>query len=169
MFKSKNVILSLSTATVLAISTSTVYASDDDVHGLNEHHAFNKNTVGVFGGFTSIGGDTEATFGIEYERRFTQLVGVGIVWEKTPNAHNGDGTSIFMGQIHLHPWQELRLSVGYGKEKIHHEGTHKVDVWRFGVAYDFHMEGFGIAPTFNLDRIDGHTAKVFGIVLNKGF
>lgn len=169
MLKSKKFILSLSMATALALSPAIASASDDDAHGPSEHHGFSKNVVGVFGGFTSVSGNTDGTFGFEYERRFTQYLGAGVVWEKTPNAHHGDGTSIFMGQVHLHPWQELRLSVGYGREKLHGDHPHSTDVWRAGAAYDFHVGGFGVAPTFNLDRIDGHTAKVFGIVLNKGF
>lgn len=161
MFNFKTIILS--TFTILTALTTNVFAADD------EHHEFKKNIVGVFAGFTSVDHSTEATFGVEYEYRFTELVGVGAVYEHTSQAHHGDGTSIYMALLHVHPWQELRLSVGYGTEDIHHEGAHSEDVLRFGVAYDFHVGEFGIAPAFNLDRVGGHTAKVFGVALTKAF
>jgi len=163
MLKSRKFIISLSTVFTLAFSGMPAIASDDS------HHEFKKNVVGVFGGFTNVDGDTHGTFGLEYERRISQEFGVGVIFETTPGAHHGDGTSIYMGLLHFHPWQELRVSVGYGKEDIHHEGAHSVDVWRAGIAYDFHVGGLGIAPSINFDRIDGHTAKVFGVALTKGF
>lgn len=153
----------LSAIAMLAALNTNVYAADDG------HHEFKQHIVGVFAGFTSVDHNTEATFGLEYEYRITELVGVGAIYEHTSNAHHGDGTSIYMGLVHVHPWQELRLSVGYGTEKIHHEGAHSEDVLRFGVAYDFHVGEFGISPAFNLDRVGGHTAKVFGVAITKAF
>lgn len=163
MTNSKALIAPFLIATSLIASPFSVTASDD------EHHEIKKNIVGVYGGFTSVNGHTNGTFGIEYEHRFNDLIGAGVVFETTPNAHGGDGTSLYMGQLHLHPWQELRLSAGFGKEDIHHEGAHSEDVWRVGAAYDFHVGGFGVAPSLNLDRVGGHTAKVFGISLTKAF
>ncbi len=163
MTHSNTIIGFLFITSALTIAPLSVSASDE------EHHEMKKNIVGVFGGFTSVSGHTNGTIGLEYEHRFNGLFGAGVVFETTPNAHGGDGTSLYMGQLHLHPWQELRLSVGYGKEDIHHEGAPSEDVWRVGAAYDFHVGGFGIAPAFNLDRVGGHTAKVFGISLTKGF
>jgi hypothetical protein len=128
-----------------------------------------QHVVGVFGGFTSVSGHTDATFGLEYEYRFTKQIGAGFVYEHTPGAHDSDGASVYMGQLHLHPWKELRLTAGYGKEKVHYEGSKSKDIWRVGVAYDFHVGQIGIAPVFNLDRVDGHTAKVFGLTLVKAF
>lgn len=163
MASSKSKFTIFSIAATLIASPISATASDD------EHHEMKKNIVGVFGGFTSVSGETNGTFGIEYERRINENFGVGIIFEKTPNAHHGDGVNLYMGQLHLHPWQELRLSIGYGKEDILHDGVHSEDVWRFGAAYDFHVGGLGLAPAFNLDRVNGHTAKVFGIALTKAF
>ena len=123
----------------------------------------------MFAGFTSVNHNTEATFGVEYEYRFNELIGVGAAYEHTSKAHHGDGTSIYMALVHVHPWKELRLSAGYGIEDIHHEGAHSEDVLRVGISYDFHVGEFGIAPAFNLDRVAGHTAKVFGVALTKAF
>jgi len=164
MFKSKKIIASLSITSMLVLSTAPAIASDD-----SSHHEIKKNIIGVFGGFTNVDGHTNGTFGIEYERRFTRQLGVGFIYEHTPNAHHGDGTSIYMGELHLHPWKELRLSVGFGIEDVHHEGAHNEDVWRVGAVYDFHIGEIGLAPTINFDRIDGHTATVFGLTLIKGF
>ncbi len=128
-----------------------------------------QHVLGAFGGFTDAEGETNFSFGFEYEYRFNKTFGAGFLIEHTPGAHHDDGATIYMGQVHLHPWQELRLSVGYGKEDIHHEGTHSENVWRFGVAYDFHTKYFGIAPSFSIDRINGHSTKVFGVALTKAF
>lgn len=163
MFESKKIIMSLSVVSMIALTTAPAIASGDG------HSEIKKNVIGVFGGFTNMDGNTDATFGIEYERRLTDLIGVGVIYEHTPNAHNGDGVSIYMAELHLHPWQELRISVGYGKEKAHYEGSQSKDAWRLGVAYDFHIGAFGLAPTINFDRIDGQTATVFGLTLIKGF
>jgi len=149
--------------TILAVAIPQLSLSAEDHHGPKKH------IVGVFLGLTSGNGHSDKTIGLEYEYRFDEMFGVGVVVEHIPDAHGGDGASLYMGQVHLHPYKDLRLSGGYGREKVHHEGTHAEDVLRLGVAYDFHFDGFGIAPTFNLDWIDGHTSKVFGIVVNKGF
>lgn len=157
----KSIFKTLSVVTTLLAGTQGVQAA-----GSGE---LKRHVVGVFGGFTSVSGHTDATIGLEYEYRFNKQFGAGVVYEHIPDAHDGDGASIYMGQLHLHPWKELRLSAGYGWEKVHYEGSKSKDIWRVGVAYDFHVGEIGIAPMFNLDRVDGHTAKVYGLAIVKAF
>ena len=149
-------------AGLVMAAISGVQAADKD--GELKHHA-----VGVFFGGTNVSSTTEATLGLEYEYKFTKKIGAGVLYEYTPGAHDGDGASIYMGLLHVHPWKELRLSVGYGREKIHYPGSESEDIWRLGVAYDFHLGDLGLAPTLAFDRVDGKTAKVFGVALVKAF
>ena len=150
----------------LASASETEGGHDLDLGG---GHSYSKHTFGLFGGGTSVSGETNFTFGAEYEFRFSQYIGVGAIYEHTPKAHHGDGTSIYMGLVHLHPWKMLRLSAGIGTESVHAFGAHSETVYRLGAAYDFHVGGFGIAPTINIDFIGGHEAIVFGVALTKGF
>lgn len=156
-------VLKLSAFVAVLIFSGDLQAAEDSRAG------YKKNAVGVFGGFTSVTGHTDYTVGLEYERRLVKEFGVGVLWEHTPDGHGGDGVSLYMALAHLHPWKELRLSLGFGSEDVHSPGASSHDVWRAGVAYDFHIGKFGIAPTFNLDRVNGHTAKIVGLVLVKAF
>lgn len=153
-------------ACFVSVLINTNSAAAADSHG---GHGYKTHMLGLFGGATSINGETNFTLGAEYEYRFNQYFGAGALFEHTPDAHHGDGTSIYMGLVHFHPYMGLRLSGGYGREIIHHHGSKEKDVWRIGAAYDFHIAGFGVAPTVNLDRIDGHTGTVFGLVISKSF
>ncbi|MEZ7972532.1 MAG: hypothetical protein QMC00_04195 [Pseudomonadales bacterium] len=40
---------------------------------------------------------------------------------------------------------------------------------RTSLSYDFHVGGFGIAPTLAVDFVDGETATVFGFAVVKAF
>ena len=62
-----------------------------------------------------------------------------------------------------------RLGLGIGEEKLHGDHGHKQSLYRASVAYDFHVGGFGIAPTFNLDRVDGESIEVYGVTFSKAF
>ncbi|NQZ11177.1 MAG: hypothetical protein HRT35_28830 [Algicola sp.] len=130
-----------------------------------EHHHF----AGIFLGYTNADSHTEFSYGIEYEYKFNQMWGTGFVYEKTDDAHHGDGVDITLGAIYLHPWKELRIGAGFGREKVGGAHSFTQDIKRLSLSYDFHIGGFGLAPTYALDFVDGHTARVFGIALIKAF
>lgn len=50
-----------------------------------------------------------------------------------------------------------------------HHSSHKEDVIRTSISYDFHVGGFGVAPTLALDFVDGETATVIGVAFIKAF
>ena len=62
----------------------------------------------------------------------------------------------------------LCIGIGAGEEKVHGSHGHTQSLIRGSIAYDFHVAGIGIAPTFNLDRVDEEDLEVYGIVLGKG-
>ena len=128
-----------------------------------------KHYLGIFIGILDVDGETDTTLGIEYEYKFTPAWGVGLVYEDASNAHHGDGVSSTIAALYFHPHAGWRLAAGLGREKVGGDHGHTEDLARIGVAYDFHVGGFGVAPTLNFDRVDGETAKVYGIAIIKGF
>ena len=144
---------------ILASTASLSYASSD------EHHHF----PGVFIGATSADSETEFSYGIEYEYKFSKLWGAGIVFEKTDDAHHGDGVEVTLASAYLHPWKELRVGVGFGQEKVGGAHSFEEDLARVSLSYDFHVAGFGIAPTVAVDFVDGETATVLGIAIIMSF
>lgn len=158
--------------TILAIGllmTSTSnYAASEDTH----HYP------GIFLGATTFDGETNFSYALEYEYKFSKLWGAGLTYEKTDDAHHGGGVDIALASVYLHPWKELRLGAGYGKGKAggytdheHHEYHAGVDeeIFRTSISYDFHVGGFGVAPTFAVDFIEGETATVLGVAFIKPF
>ncbi|NQZ89752.1 MAG: hypothetical protein HRT54_19445 [Colwellia sp.] len=149
----------LFTLLCLTLVSSFSYASSKD------HQHF----LGVFVGATHAQSESEFSYGIEYEFKFTPRWGAGLVYEKTDDAHHGDGVEVTLAALYLHPWQDLRLGVGFGKEEVGGGHPFKEDLTRVSVSYDFHIGGIGIAPTFAVDFVDGETATIFGIAIVKSF
>ena len=156
-------------SSALLMSSSLALASDDD-HVADNHGVDRKHIVGVFSGVTNDAHNvTDGTLGIEYEYKFTRQFGIGAIYEKTPNAHHDDGVSVYLASAYLHPYAGFRLGLGVGKEKVHGSHGYTESLVRASVAYDFHVGGFGIAPTFNLDRVNGENIEVFGVTFSKTF
>ncbi|MBT1065134.1 hypothetical protein KJY73_16195 [Bowmanella sp. Y26] len=128
-----------------------------------------KHYPGVFIGALNSGGETELSLGLEYEYRFTPHWGAGLVYEKASEAHHGDGVSATIAALYYHPYAGWRLGAGIGREKVHGDHGHTEDLYRLNVAYDFHLGDFGVAPTFSVDRVDGHHSRVYGISITKAF
>lgn len=140
-----------------------------------------KHIPGIFLGYTNAQGDTEFTYGIEYEYKFSKLWGAGLVYERTDEAHHGVGVNVALASVYLHPWKALRIGLGYGKETVrsytdnsdtehpHHHESHDESLIRTSLSYDFHVGDFGIAPTLAFDFVDSETATVFGVAFVRAF
>ena len=159
---------------IVAASVTSVYGTAYAAEGNSIAH----HLPGVFVGVTSGGGETDYTLGIEYEYRFNQWFGLGIVGEHTPNRHFGDGVSVALGTIHYHPFGAWRVTAGYGYEDVHDASlkrskgklpTKNEDVIRIGVSYDFHVGKFGIAPSASVDFVGGKEVGVIGVSLIRPF
>jgi hypothetical protein len=148
----------LAIAVVSALASPVMAASEET------HH-----TVGVFLGASNIDDETDFSYGFEYEYKFNQTWGIGPVYEKTDDAHHGDGVEVKLISLYAHIQPAIRLGVGYGEEKVGGDHPHSEDLIRVSAAYDFHVGGFGIAPTIALDFVDGERAEVFGIAFSKSF
>jgi len=138
----------------LIIGTSTIQASENN-HG-------KKHTAGIFLGILDNDG-TESVLGFEYEYRFNSMWGIGAVYEDASDAHHGDGISATTAVIYFHPMGAWRMGLGFGREKVGGAHPHTESLARVGVSYDFHIGGLGIAPSLNIDTVDGETATVYGV------
>ena len=98
----------LLTASLLLLTSNLSYASDESAH----------HFPGIFLGATTFDGETNFSYGIEYEYKFSKLWGAGLTYEKTDDAHHGGGVDIALASIYLHPWKELRVGAGYGNHRI---------------------------------------------------
>lgn len=160
----KKILLAIS---LLLLSSTSSYAANTG----------DKHFAGIFVGATTLDSETDFTFGVEYEYKFSDLWGAGFTLERTADSHHGGGADIALAAIYLHPWKDLKLGAGVGKEYVgtymdddHHEhGGYNENVARLSASYDFHVASIGIAPTVAVDFIDGETATVIGVAFIKSF
>jgi hypothetical protein len=124
---------------------------------------------GVFIGMTHAEGETEFTYGVEYEYKFNRSWGIGAIYEKTDNAHHKDGVTLKIAEVFYHPGKDIRLGLGFGEEKIGGDHPHTEDLYRLSASYDFHVGDFGIVPTFAVDFINDEEAYVFGVAFVRPF
>jgi len=151
--------------TLVVAASATLIAMPVMASSTEQQHHF----PGVFVGFTKAGGETEFSYGFEYEYKFSKQWGAGLVYEKTDEAHHGDGVDVKLAAIYVHPWRDLRIGAGFGKEKVGGHHSHTEDLQRLSLSYDFHVGGFGIAPTLAVDFVGSETATVFGVAFIKAF
>jgi hypothetical protein len=149
----------LTIASILVMSLTTAVQASDEV----------KHIPGIFVGATHFDSETELTFGLEYEYKIDSQWGVGAVYEKTTDAHHGDGVSVSLISAFYHPNSNVRLGLGLGQESIGGYHPHTESLYRVSAGYDFHVDRFGIAPTVAVDFIDGEEALVIGVAFTRPF
>ena len=153
----KIVVLSLLITGIL-ISTSSV-AQEHDASGEGGHgHEYHKNLIAGFIGLTGEERRERAlTFGIDYERRITELIGVGFGLERATGELEFTVLTIPIA-FHLGPW---KLMVGPGVEIQDLEKEH--ELIRAGIEYAFDMGGYELAPKFMVDFVDGDIVIIGGL------
>jgi hypothetical protein len=125
----------------------------------NDH----KHHVALFTGATHSHELSYGTFGLDYEYKFSDMWGVGGLYEKI-QTDPSTTVVLLQGSFHL---DDLMLTAGIGKEENH---GHSEGIKRIGAAYHFHVSSFSIAPSLNYDFIDdGNSAVVYGILWGVGF
>jgi len=128
-----------------------------------------KHLPGIFLGYTNAADETEFTYGIEYEYKFNSDWGVGAIYEKTEDAHHGDGVTVKLIQAFYHTPLHIRLGIGIGEEKIGGDHPHTEDLYRVSAAYEYHIGDFAIEPTIAVDFINSEEAYVFGVAFVRPF
>lgn len=155
----------------------------DDHHG--EHHA-HKNHLAIFNGATTNfdHSATDYTIGLDYEYRFSNLIGAGFGAEYILT---DDGELVLGIPVFIHPAKGFKLIVApIGVNAVSHDnheddtgGTHKAGStsssekeWHFGVrigaAYDIHVGKLSLSPTVAYD-ITNTQALVYGLAIGIGF
>ncbi len=104
------------------------------------------------------------TFGLDYEYRVLDDVGIGGFSEATTGLHRAFATG---GQVYWHAWRELVLTGGVGAElKDHHtgEGATWDPILRIGASYEIPLsdDGWVISPAVSYDFTQEENLLLFG-------
>ena len=155
----------MASALIFLLASSVASAEHEGEHaGHGGEHAFHSNVVAAFVGVTSEDRREEAfTLGLEYERRFTPVFGLGVVAER---AFGDLDFWVFAVPFAWHngPW---KLYVAPGVEDSDDHGSEFL--FRVGVEYGFEVGNFEVAPQLDIDFVDGEEVLVLGVTIGKGF
>jgi hypothetical protein len=146
---------------ILAITFVSISANAKQSTTIDKQ--YKNHMMGAFLGYTYAHDETEFTYGIEYEFRFHQNWGVGLVYERVDDAHHGDGIDIKVAELYYHLDEHWRFGAGFGEEQIKGHHGHKEDLIRITACYDIHFDNFGVAPIYSIDFIDGEDVHVLGV------
>jgi len=137
-------------------------AEEEKHEEYNESH-YHRNHVGLFLGTTHEEGEDEFTIGLDYEYRFSQYFGIGLIGEYVgEDAREGVG----MGLLFIHPYKGFRFLAGAGVKPKAEETKF---IWRLGIGYRFPIGNWTIAPEFNVDFTEGRVVEVYGVSFGYGF
>lgn len=180
-FKRQIGIFTLATAFLLFFSSVYLCADEED-HA--EAHHLHLNHLGlVFAGTTGLeeGGETHFTLGVDYERRLSEVWGVGVVGELI-FAHKTEYLFVFPAYFHVTEKLWFQAALGFEVSYHHHEeeneGNHGEEthtsketefLLRIGMGYGFEVGEIIITPTIDFDFFRGHRSLVWGISIGKGF
>ena len=138
------------TAMVWMVGATAAEAAGDG--GYHPHH------VAVFvGGTDSAHEGSGVSLGIDYEYRWHQNFGVGVLAEYADLNH---AAWIVGVPLFVHPYRGLKLLVMPGVEFTN---NHSNFLTRVGVGYDFHIGDWSITPSANVDFVAGANNLVFGL------
>jgi hypothetical protein len=135
----------------------------EEEHEEHKEPHYHRNHVGLFLGSTHEEDEHKFTIGLDYEYRFSQYVGSGLLGEYVGEA---DREGVGLVPIFLHPYKGFRFMAAPGIKPARDEDKF---IWRLGVAYMFPIGKWTIAPEFNIDFSGGETAEVFGVSFGYGF
>lgn len=155
-------------AVYLAVAVPQLFAAEQTRATEREAGQYHRNMVELFLGNThedaDHGSENGLSVGFTYERRLTDLLGVGGFYEYA--AGDFDKWSIGV-PLFMHPYGAWRLDFAPGLE--HREGETEF-LFRAGVAYEFELsERWAVIPEVNVDFVDGEEAFVFGLSFGFGF
>jgi hypothetical protein len=146
-------------------------------HDGQRDHEFHRNNVGVFVGITAGGEeedggkeDASGTIGIEYERRLTRILGIGVVAEFA-GGERRDHVGVI--PLTIRPGRRAKFVVGSGWERSSGSEIgdgHTEPLARLGFMYEFEVvPGNHVSPGLNVDIVDGETLVVVGATIGWGF
>ena len=129
------------------------------IAGEHKQHA---NEIAGFLGLTHESNENGPAFGLEYERRISDKLGLGVLAEKT----SGDINSwVYAVPITIHA-EEWKFTVAPGIEEKH---GHTENLIRIGVGHEFEMSELKITPSLSVDFVDSETIYILGVSFGIGF
>lgn len=149
--KSLTIVCSWFVCVSLMLAATTASAQDNG--GGDE--AFKANGIEVFIGATFDDGSGEVSYGMSYEYRLEEALGIGALVEYT------DGREwVFLVPVSWHFTEAWKVVVAPGFE---HEDGDNTYLTRVGTAYEFKFTGWSLAPELNFDFVDGEVKTVVGV------
>jgi len=166
-------------AVALLLPQGTLGAQEHSESTGGEEHEYHKNHGAAFLGATTHldPEDTGFTIGVEYTRRFSRLLAVGVAVEMASSSLERD--IILMLPVIIYPWRALVLTLGPGVEAATEEEEHGEEIkevskaaflMRFGVGYWFEFnETVAVSPAIFADVVGGRWSLVYGVLFGVGF
>ncbi len=105
------------------------------------------------------------TYGVEYERRLTSSVGLGLILEHA----NGDLNFTIAAVPFAYHTGHWKFYAAPGVE-FSDDDNETEFLMRFGVEYGFEIgNNFELSPQVDVDFVDGEVVTVIGLTLGYGF
>ena len=174
---SRSVSLLLGLAMTLAPAAFAAQ-DEEDAPGDASHagtHEFHRNHLAVFLGITQGGEvhgggkeDNPFTVGLDYERRFTPLLGVGFMADYLA----GERREYVIGFPVIFHAGDARFYVAPGWERSTDSPRRPREnefMVRLGFLYDFDVGPIILSPAASIDRVDGENLIVLGFTVGWGF
>jgi hypothetical protein len=129
-----------------------------------------RHCIGLFLGNTHTDHDDGFTFGLDYEYRLTEQIGLAGVLDYATDVES----TVLGAGIFIHMFEDWRLLLAPGFENRH---GHNEYLFRTGLYYDiplgevdaFRGRELTVSPTFIVDFVDGHEDLVFGLTIGFDF
>ena len=134
--------------------------------GAGHHHDWRlePHHLSVLLGSTLEEGETGPTYGIDYEYRVCEFVGLGAVAEEAED--DVDATTV-LAVADLHVTPQFIFQTGPGWEDRKGEDFF---VYRVGVLYEWVFDnGYTLSPQLHYDMTDEEDAVVIGFAIGKNF
>ncbi len=121
------------------------------------------NHVSLLIGNTRDEGEDSFTVGLDYERRRSDLLGLGGLVE-----HSGGHLDATLAafSVYFHPWRGWILEAAPGIER--RDGKYNA-LLRLGVKYEFEIRRITIMPEIDADMVEGNIATTFGVSIGMKF
>ena len=167
---------------IVALTSATGLTAQEEPAEEPRHHSgrereTHRNNVGVFVGITAGGEedgggkeDATGTIGIEYERRLSRWLGIGVVAEFAGGQRRDH---VVVLPLTISPGRRAKFVVGAGWERSSGSevfGSESEPLVRLGFMYEFEVvPGNHVSPGLNVDFVDGETLVIVGATIGWGF
>jgi hypothetical protein len=135
----------------------------EEKHAEHKESHYHRHHIGLLLGNTREESEDNFTIGLDYEYRFSQYLGIGLLSE-----YVGEDFRDWVGMVPLfiHPYKGFRFVAAPGILSKEEEDKF---IWRLGVGYRFPIGNWTIAPEFNVDFSEGERDYVYGVSFGYGF